>query len=694
MASGAAIPPDMQRQADVHVQLTNDSSILSKASTVNFGYFDDPFVKHFIEEERKLTAGGKEGKAGAIPRRAPLIHRGYAIRYLVVDSLIDRLVKAKERPQILLLGCGFDSLYFRMRAGGRLQHVSKFVELDFPDLMRRKKLLIDQSGLEESREEDPSFHAYVGADLKKLGDVWNQLNQLEEGFFQRPTIILAEVVLTYLPTREADAVLAWISKSFADASVVLYEQILPSTSFGHVMKKHFCSRNSPIFPLDDYPTVEAQEQRCLNLGFQQAQAQDLLEFLHRNLGLDMLRRWREIEPFDEFEEWHTKLQHYFTLVATTKMNDDLGGRVLDGLFASPAAAAARRLPETKVEDFRTWPSPLLARYGHAGVVRAEEKPSLVAFGGFAADQQGRHGRTSDVVVSDTVRGSGGECLGEIPAAPMFARMIQSKRKFYVVGGRAGPMRPRGEIVGFELKEAGAEKSEVLSFAPLARWRHGAELVPGEREAVCVFGGRIPDAVLDDIVFCFVDDPPSSHLLVSRHRLPTPRHSFASCFIPQADSASTLGTLYLFGGLDADENFLDEVVEITLRKPFGGLVEEAEDQDPVVSVTSHQLGVPLYGAVATPHSDYILLTGGISTCRLTNMVYRNKNAVQVIAWNARSRQIEKVLNCDLGAEVFLPWNHQAGVGEDGSLVVFGGGGNCFSFGTHLNEELLSLNLNCL
>uniref|UniRef100_A0AAQ4PC36 Leucine carboxyl methyltransferase 2 n=1 Tax=Gasterosteus aculeatus aculeatus TaxID=481459 RepID=A0AAQ4PC36_GASAC len=114
---------------DSAVQGTNDSSVVSKLSAAARRYFHDDFLRHFVCKEA---------------RRAPLINRGYYVRWKAVDFCVRRFLHVtKNCPmrQILSLGAGFDSAYFRLHADGALDRAVVF-EVDFPDVSRRKAALI------------------------------------------------------------------------------------------------------------------------------------------------------------------------------------------------------------------------------------------------------------------------------------------------------------------------------------------------------------------------------------------------------------------------------------------------------------------------------------------------------------------------------------------------------------------------
>lgn len=101
-----------ERRAEA-VQSTNDSSALSKSSLAARGYVHDAFAALLVP-----------GTA----RRAPLIHRGYYVRARAVRhcvrAFVERTCAAPGTPpsQILSLGAGSDSLYFRPGQRPQLSH--------------------------------------------------------------------------------------------------------------------------------------------------------------------------------------------------------------------------------------------------------------------------------------------------------------------------------------------------------------------------------------------------------------------------------------------------------------------------------------------------------------------------------------------------------------------------------------------
>jgi O-methyltransferase involved in polyketide biosynthesis len=56
--------------------------------------------------------------------------------------------------------------------------------------------------------------------------------------FRLPTLFISECVLIYLKPEKGDAIIKWVSDTFASASFCTYEQIGPNDSFGTVMTQN------------------------------------------------------------------------------------------------------------------------------------------------------------------------------------------------------------------------------------------------------------------------------------------------------------------------------------------------------------------------------------------------------------------------------------------------------------------------
>lgn len=132
---------------DSAVMQTASDASLCKLSASNLGYYVDPYVQYFVK---------------APSRRMPLINRGYYARVASVESLVTKFVQREScdsangngdattssttstnvRSQVVMLGAGLDTMFFRLQKAGVLDATTTYFELDFPDVTRAKVSVI------------------------------------------------------------------------------------------------------------------------------------------------------------------------------------------------------------------------------------------------------------------------------------------------------------------------------------------------------------------------------------------------------------------------------------------------------------------------------------------------------------------------------------------------------------------------
>ena len=674
-------------QNDLHVQLTNDSSIVSKASTCEYKYFTDPYVKHYavipegMENLQKYRVGPDAGKktencskklnkklnvSGSgkkkITRRAPLIHRGYAIRYVAVDLIVRKFVERltsehKPKFQIVLLGAGFDTLHHRMRDLGQLDKCSVFVEVDFPQVVLRKEAIMDlhREVFDTAADSDTGYHL-VGADLKDLDNLRQKLDQIKNFTFDTPTLVISEVVLAYLPTSLADSVLKWVAKSFSNATSVLYEQVCPKTSFGLQMIRHFNKRNSPLFPLHDYPTTSCQPDRGSQLGYKHTCAVSLFDLIYDNhSNLDFVPKWKNIEPFDEYEEWHLKLQHYMVWVGDTV---DHGIQLVSNDVVDSDNITTQVIDQKHFSIEKCNASGV--RYGASHCFNGSKH---FISGGFGVGHLSLHSRLDTVATSPS-----GEVFSKLSDPLIFTASASiSDNSFVVFGGRQGPMKPSNKL--YLIDDQGNQllinnKGEV----PSPRWRHQMISIK-EKQVLLVAGQTINGTATRDVWFGnFKND--ECEWRESEMKLPTVRHSCSSVHIPDSDE------VVIFGGLDEFEYLLSEVILISTSA------------EKLIQLEPLPFGIYASKAVYCRSLRRIVLIGGITAVTSSE----NRNEIIIYHWCLDSRSYLGRSAVPLPADtIFLGINHQAFVDNE-KLIITGGGGNCFSFGTHINDITVVVDLN--
>lgn len=315
-----------------------DDAAVSKLSACLLGYYEDEYMKVFV---RKQT------------RRSPLINRGYYARVAAMDIVIGRFLASASaggatRTQVVVMGAGSDTTFFRLRARGTLPSV--YVEVDLRGVVKKKLgVMARHAGVREAlgvRAEDvqaaiadrsgstalqgPGF-ALACADLRDTEGLEQVLRGVAGFDMDAPTLFVSECVLCYVDPASSDALLAWALARFRSAALVTYEQILPDDAFGRTMLGHFERRGCPLLSIRAFPDVEAQEKRFRKHGFSQVEVFDMNDVYYKCLDRDDVRRAEKLEIFDEFEEWHMMQAHY--VVALAVRDAPAQGGALGGLLS-------------------------------------------------------------------------------------------------------------------------------------------------------------------------------------------------------------------------------------------------------------------------------------------------------------------------------------------------------------------------
>ena len=91
------------------------------------GYRVDPFLKELCSDPSIKS------------RRSPAINRGYLARLLALEVTFEKFLSIPGKfKQVLSLGAGFDSMFFRLKNCGTISEDLKYFEIDYPESVRRK----------------------------------------------------------------------------------------------------------------------------------------------------------------------------------------------------------------------------------------------------------------------------------------------------------------------------------------------------------------------------------------------------------------------------------------------------------------------------------------------------------------------------------------------------------------------------
>jgi tRNA wybutosine-synthesizing protein 4 len=215
---------------------TNSYSIVSKRSVEKLYYPNDPpFLKPFVPKFK---------------RRAPLINRGYWLRSKAIETEVEKfLTGPSDRPKVVInLGCGYDPLPFRMKLK-KLHGNSKFIDIDYSDLIKRKvsairqdfslKQYIDEESCREtvyggSPIIDYGWYCLVGCDLGDL-DTLSRVFEDVVDIVESDILFVAEVSITYMPLLKADRLIQWAASHEYGENIELHKTTKTDTCFSIIL---------------------------------------------------------------------------------------------------------------------------------------------------------------------------------------------------------------------------------------------------------------------------------------------------------------------------------------------------------------------------------------------------------------------------------------------------------------------------
>ncbi|KAL9968447.1 hypothetical protein ACROYT_G026824 [Oculina patagonica] len=703
-----------QGKRDVQVQGTNDRATLSKFSTVTQGYYEDKFLQYFVSKAS---------------RRAPIIHRSYyirtkAIHYMVKGFLRSLRLKSSHK-QIVSLGAGFDTLFFSLVSEGLLKD-TKYFEVDFPEVVKQKASLILQHkelsqalGTITSRNEewlgggiDSEKYSLLGCNLKNRPALESSLQKCGLNT-SLPTLLLSEVVLTYMdPPQSSTAIIGWAAQFFTSAMFVMFEQVSPCDPFGIKMINHFKhSVGAPLHATEAFPTRQSQIQRFMEEGWPLVHCPTLNFFYYDTLPKEEKVRLEDLEPFDEFEEWHLMCSHYMVLSAFKGSCQDIKDELFYQQNALHDESPLLEDSPCTVHTVDVLPSrDRLKRFGHTATPLSDDVVLLT--GGFGLDN-GKHMRLNGVQLLRTVQGvwhctdvtSGSD---NILGGRIFHTATRlNNNSILIYGGRTSPSKPCAETLLLSLQEnnelessnctTGSDnccpenehkrsediqdsyevkksyKYSILNCQgdiPQPRWRHSATLFvfPDGSENILVFGGRTSTCLaLGDCYLLDIKSRTWSKVFLSGDAAVS-RHSHTAC--------AWNNHVVLAGGLDASLHALDTVQIIDMQ--MNSMTLRTLQIEPPLP--------PRYSHTAHVIHDSLILVGGVTpnSCHPPGVVVLH---LKSLTWKSYT-----LPTCTAPSMPLMLHNHRSVCWEDSQgIMVLGGGGNCFSFGTHLNDGPVFIDL---
>ncbi|KRY89731.1 putative ATP-dependent Clp protease proteolytic subunit, mitochondrial [Trichinella pseudospiralis] len=705
MSPEDAVDVMMTSEKCCSVARTNDTSTISKVSAARKKYFDDPFAVYFCKHIEKRTA---------------LINRGYYIRVHAIYKAVRVFIETSNFPvQIVNLGAGFDTLFFRLRKKYK-EKITRFLDVDLPSVVKQKYAVLNKydsvffpeaekssttssGAIQKSVFPFSSQYALVACDLRNNDELIALLLTGCRLCSMIPTLFIAECVLNYLNVNESNRLLEMFPVIFSKCSIISYEQVLPRDTFGRFMCEHFTSVGSPLLSIDQYPDASSEIDRLNSLGWENVTVYSLSSIYYSSLSEQERKRIAELEEFDEYEMWHLKCSHYVIVVGSTV---SFFLHKLKSVFGEPSCMPAEvgqgfRMQVKAHVAYVAKQADEIKRVGLRCIPMGE---NVILIGGWGASASGKHKRLASVcywnVREDVVSivekkvTNFDQSDGRDPAERMFHSVTAVEDgQFVVFGGRTNPYNPMMDSWLCEITETKMLKMELLKIEqskfrqiPRARYRHAACCIDDYfgRCVVFICGGIGLDTadgkakntqslkVLDD---CWILNYQFQEWKQVAN-MPVTLHSHRCAYI------ASNGTVIVVGGLQSlDEHFSSALYLFSTVSNCWTMKWRWSPSVDRYSFTAHLIG-----------EEMVLLVGGVNRdhgeCHDVALVSLNDGKAICLAMELEVK-MERVV-----ADGFMFVNHDSVLIQNGDghiLYIVGGGGNCFSFGTLLNQHILRIDL---
>lgn len=309
--------------ADAAIRQTDSDAALARLSAVRKGYLNDRFISSLLP------------RAQLQPLRPPLINIGTYVRSEAIDRLVEQWLELSTAEgqlcQIVSLGAGSDTRFWRLMDGPRKEQIGAYFELDFPDVTLKKAMAIrnPKSGLSTilgHSELDLGGQALHSSKYHLLPcDLRNPPADIFPGLFKEylspalPTLLLFECVLVYMSPEASSTLIQWFVDFFSPSTrtpspgtlgCTVYEMFGLEDSFGQVMMNNLRARNVSLPGARPYPSLESLPTRFLRHGFTSAKALTLRNIKSDYIEPSELERISSLEMLDEVEELNLVLEHY------------------------------------------------------------------------------------------------------------------------------------------------------------------------------------------------------------------------------------------------------------------------------------------------------------------------------------------------------------------------------------------------
>lgn len=439
------------------------------------------------------------------------------------------------------------------------------------------------------------------------------------------------------------------------------------------MMKHFKKLGAPLYSINEYPSLEEQEQRFKNAGWLQAHARTLWDLWSDDGFVDSSLRMSldAIEPFDEWEEFALFASHYFLLRASTRQRETKQIPDVEPVAHANLSSQYKLLPNCPAGNGQRRFGALIPDYGpcvghHSGLGRQTRLA------------------TTDLYANSKDVSSPQE---HFPPRDVSARMCHtatalSNGECLIVGGRTSPAKSLDDC----WLRKGGEWRQVHPL-PLGRFRHSAVKVSSNSDHVLVYGGKTSDGtVLGDWLLWSNDGQGWKTVECNDSRL-KPRFGAS---LGNVDSSCGV----VFGGIGQDGTVLEDFWTWKLREKSDGsfFLELSEQTKNLQEACPLFKYIHRFGATVNTTSWGLIIVGGITPeqtipfdkeIMLLNLTQVSSSLHGRPSWGPNALSAIGLGDKFEGPRPLLT-GHVSYAAGPSQVLILGGGAVCFSFGTFWTE----------
>jgi len=345
-------------------------------------------------------------------------------------------------------------------------------------------------------------------------------------------------------------------------------------------QEHFRVLGSPLKAINTFPTLQSQEERYLNAGYDVIDARDMNTAYNCLLNDNERKRIEDLELFDEFPEWHLKCAHYTVVLASNGDCSPLHKTVtqeVPRITCSGCQEKTFNLSSISIENFDS----SLSRYGHSSVSLASD--AMLLIGGYGPEH-GKHSRlNSCLLLQYDKTGKWVTSKPDVTDAATLPTMMHhtatktSDSRVIVFGGRQSPQSCSNicyqltplvdNIDSSNTTDMTAQQShnkwkiEIVKAKgqlPLPRYKHSAVNIQAMNgtELIVIFGGRSNTGEALDNCCVFNVNTNTWEEIVIDGDVPHARFSHTSF--------TWKNNLYIVGGLGSDFTPLNSVYKLSIE----------------------------------------------------------------------------------------------------------------------------------